>query len=114
MFVICYFSSMEQRVAACQLAVDIGGTFNGTLASFADGTFVATKVPSTPESFAEGVILGIEATSKAAGFDLGDAGDILHASTVATNALLERRGAACGLLTTRGFRDVLEIGRLRM
>jgi len=101
--------------AQCRyLAVDVGGTFTDTIASFSDGTFITTKVPSTPPSYAEGVMAGIEATAKLGGFELTKVDEILHATTVATNALLERRGSVCGLLTTRGFRDVLEIGRLRI
>ena len=85
------------------LAVDVGGTFTDFVA-WNGRQLVAGKVPSTPQDQSEGVIAG-------AG-QLGVGADrFLHGTTVATNALLERRGAATALVTTAGFSDVIEIGR---
>lgn len=89
------------------IGVDTGGTFTDLL--LWDGRRLrAHKVPSTPQDFSEGVLRGIAEI-------LGDphtgAFDVTHSATVATNALLERKGARTALITTRGFRDVLEIGR---
>ncbi|MGE0853428.1 MAG: hydantoinase/oxoprolinase family protein [Hyphomicrobiaceae bacterium] len=90
------------------VGVDIGGT--NTDLVFIDTTgqrLVTTKVPSTPANQAEGLMSGIGAL----GVDL-DAVDLLvHGTTVATNAVIERKGARCGLITTAGFRDVLELRR---
>ena len=101
-----------RRGAIC-VSVDVGGTFTDTLV-LRDGVCVVSKVASTPASFAEGVIGGIDRAMSVAGLEMSATVEIRHASTVATNALLERRGARCGLVTTYGFRDVLEIGRLRI
>ena len=99
-----------------RLGVDIGGTFTDLvlLDDRADGAPpVVRKVLSTPDDFARGVLEGVRALL-AAGPPAADVRDVVHGTTVATNALLERRGALTGLLTTAGFRDVLEIRRLRL
>lgn len=85
------------------LGVDVGGTFTDVVAW--DGSTLATaKVPSTPDDQSRGVVAG------AAAFQ-DDVARFLHGTTVATNALLERAGATCALITSPGFEDVLEIGR---
>jgi len=89
-----------------RLGVDVGGTFTD-LVALVDGELVTAKVPSTPKDQARGVMHAIEV----AGLAPGAAAGFTHGSTVATNALLERRGARTALVTTEGFRDVLEIGR---
>ena len=89
-----------------RLGVDVGGTFTD-LVALVDGRLVTAKVPSTPRNQADGVLRALEA----AGVDPGAAAGFAHGSTVATNALLERRGARTALVTTAGFRDVIEIGR---
>ncbi len=87
------------------LAVDTGGTFTDVLL-WEDGTLKALKVPSTPADPSEAVLQGIrEMLGKDNAFEL------LHGSTVATNALLERKGARVVLVTNAGFEDVIEIGR---
>jgi N-methylhydantoinase A len=85
------------------LAVDVGGTFTD-LVGWDGQQMVAGKVPSTPDDQSTGVIAGAE--QLATGPDR-----FLHGTTVATNALLERRGAITALVTTPGFTDVIEIGR---
>ena len=89
-----------------RLGVDVGGTFTD-LVALNNGEILTAKVPSTPQDQSEGVmnsvrVAGIEAASVAA---------FAHGMTVATNALLERKGARTAIVTTEGFRDVLEIAR---
>lgn len=86
------------------LGADTGGTFTD-LVLYERGTIRVHKVPSTPDDPSRAVLAGIEALGAKA-----DA-EIRHGSTVGTNALLERKGARTALITTRGFRDVIEIGR---
>ena len=91
-------------------AADVGGTFTDLVAVDAEGAVTRHKTLSTPPDFDSGVLTGLQACG---GDSLASLASLLHASTVATNAILERRGPLTGLITTEGFRDVLEIGRLR-
>ncbi|HET8593384.1 MAG TPA: hydantoinase B/oxoprolinase family protein, partial [Solirubrobacterales bacterium] len=92
------------------LGVDVGGTF--TDAVLLDGDHLHTaKVPSTPEDQSHGVISAIEEVLRRAGAGPGDVRGFTHGMTVGTNALLEERGARTALVATRGFADLLEIGR---
>jgi N-methylhydantoinase A len=88
------------------VGVDVGGTFTD-LVGIVDGELVTAKVPSVPGAEAR----GIAAALAAAGVEAGAVGVLAHGTTVATNALLERRGARTALVTTEGFRDVIEIAR---
>jgi N-methylhydantoinase A len=88
------------------VGVDVGGTFTDMVA-IVDGGLVTAKVPSVPGDESR----GIAAALGSAGVEAGAVGVLAHGTTVATNALLERRGARTALVTTEGFRDVLEIGR---
>jgi N-methylhydantoinase A len=93
---------------AWQIGVDVGGTFTDLLALDPDSaTFRVAKVPSTPEDQSVGFVTGLAALEA----DLAAMAALVHGTTVATNAVLERKGARCGLITTAGFRDVLELGR---
>jgi N-methylhydantoinase A len=94
--------------------VDIGGTFTDVALAGDDGAVAVAKVPSTPDDYARGVLDGVRHVLARTGRAPGEASAVVHGTTVATNALLERRGARTGLLTTRGFRDILEIRRLRV
>ena len=87
-----------------RVGVDVGGTFTDFVV-IADGEMRVFKVPSTPSAPEQAVVDGLHVGG------IGSAEAIVHGSTVATNALLERRGARSVLVTTEGFRDVLEIGR---
>ncbi len=90
------------------VGVDVGGTFTDLILLDADaGTVAIAKVLSTPENQAFGVLNAIACT----GVDLTLLETIIHGTTVTTNALLERKISSCGLITTAGFRDVLELGR---
>jgi N-methylhydantoinase A len=89
------------------IGVDVGGTFTDLVLMDGDGAPRVAKVPSTPENQAFGVLGAIAK----AGAALADVATVVHGTTVTTNALLERKLARVGLITTRGFRDVLELGR---
>ena len=97
-----------------RLGVDIGGTFTDVVLLARDGSVRTRKVLSTPGDYATGVVAGIRAVLADAGVDASTVSDVVHASTVASNTILERRGAAVALVTTEGFRDVLEMRRLRI
>jgi N-methylhydantoinase A len=95
-----------------RIAADIGGTFTDIACLSADGQLVTRKVPSTPEDYANAILSAMADVSEAGGALSFD--EILHASTVATNAILEGKGAHTALITTEGFRDVLELRRIRV
>ena len=95
---------------AVRVGVDVGGTFTDVVLLTPDGHLTTAKVPSTADQ-SVGVVEGIEKACETAGVDPSDVGEFVHAMTVSTNALLERDGARAALVTTEGFRDVLEIGR---
>jgi N-methylhydantoinase A len=93
-----------------RVGVDVGGTFTDVVAfDEASGALTALKVPSTPGHEERGFLAGLAALPDLA----ATAAQIVHGTTVATNALLERKGGRVAMLTTRGFRDVIEIGRSR-
>ena len=94
--------------------IDIGGTFTDVVVATEDGRLAVHKCLSTPEDYGRAGIEGLTAALAELGIDVGTPAEVVHATTVATNAILERLGAACALITTEGFRDVLEIGRLRV
>jgi N-methylhydantoinase A len=93
---------------------DIGGTFTDIVVVDESGSIITRKVLSTPEDYAQGVSEGTGRLLGESQIDGKDVRDLRHGSTVATNAILERAGAHTALLTTAGFRDVLEIGRIRL
>jgi N-methylhydantoinase A len=93
-----------------RLGVDVGGTFTD-LVALRDGRLVTAKVPSTPRDQSAAVLAAVDAAVDAGGLDVAAVSVFAHGMTVATNALLERRGGRTALVTTEGFRDVLEIGR---
>jgi N-methylhydantoinase A len=97
-----------------RIGVDIGGTFTDIVLLDDDGGLVTRKVLSTPDDYARGVVDGIVAMLSDEGVPHGDVVKVVHATTVASNAVLEGKGSACALLTTAGFRDVLEMRRLRI
>jgi len=91
-----------------RIAVDIGGTFTDLVAyDETSGELSTLKTPSTPPTFIEGVMDAL----RKAGIEPQEIVAFMHGSTIATNAIIERRGAKTGLLTTKGFRDVLGAGR---
>jgi N-methylhydantoinase A/oxoprolinase/acetone carboxylase beta subunit len=95
-----------------RIAVDIGGTFTDLqILDARRGAVVAWKTPTTPADPSEGLLTGVREAAARFGFTLSDVGLLLHGTTIATNAVLERKLADGALLTTAGFEDVLEITR---
>ena len=100
---------------AYRLGVDVGGTFTD-LFLVGDGNGdgggrYRVKTPSTPADPSEGVLAGVRRICEEAGIDVGDIRNILHGTTVATNAVLESKGARVGLITTSGFQQILHLAR---
>jgi len=94
------------------LGIDIGGTFTDIVVYDGDrGTALGHKELTTPDAPHRGVISGIRKVFEAHGIAYGDVGRVVHATTLFTNALIERKGAQTGLITTAGFRDTLELRR---
>jgi N-methylhydantoinase A len=98
---------------SARVGVDIGGTFTDIVLRLPDGTLRVSKVSSTPDDPGLAVVRGLEALLRAAGVAPATVVEVVHGTTVASNTILQKKGARVGLLTTRGFRDVLEIGRVR-
>ncbi len=102
-------------MAKTMVGIDVGGTFTDVIVCTAPdendpdrrSSMKIAKTPTTPSNQALGVLTGIEAVGKSP----GELDIIVHGTTITTNAILERKIAHCGLITTRGFRDVLELGR---
>jgi len=94
-----------------RIGIDIGGTFTDLVAITEDGRVTTHKTASTPRDYGEGIIEGIQALLSR---EPGPVTDVLHATTVGSNTVLEGKGARTALITTRGFRDILEIRDLRM
>ncbi|MGI9659467.1 MAG: hydantoinase/oxoprolinase family protein, partial [Gaiellaceae bacterium] len=104
----------DNGVRVIAVAVDVGGTFTDVVAlRTATGEGQTLKVPSTPGRLADAVIAGTLAVLGRLNAEPADVSRFVHGTTVGTNAVLERRGATVGLLTTEGFEDVLEIGRTK-
>jgi N-methylhydantoinase A len=100
-------------MSSYRIGIDVGGTFTD-IVCLESGRLTTKKLPSTPGDFSVATIEGVKrmlAEEGCKGFDIAE---LIHGTTVATNAILEKTGARVGLITTQGFRDVLEIGRIRM
>ena len=96
-----------------QIGVDIGGTFTDIVALDGAGRLSLTKVPSTPKDLLEGIAAAVTRVLTLAGARPADVERFIHGTTVATNAILEQKGAVTAVLTTEGFEDVLELGRMK-
>jgi len=95
-----------------KVGVDVGGTFTDVLLVDTDNSsFYTSKVPSTPDDSSRGVLNGIVKACEMANVKLGDIDVVTHGTTVATNAILTGRGAKVGLITTKGYGQVLQIAR---
>lgn len=105
--------SHDLRPAGWRVGADIGGTFTDVIALGPAGEVVPMKVPSTPPDYGAGVVAATTAVLASAAARPEAVIAMLHGTTVATNAILEKNGVRTAVVTTRGFRDVLEIGRLR-
>ena len=97
-----------------RIGVDIGGTFTDIVLLGMDGSIRTRKVSSTPEDYGRGIIAGITEILDEGGIAPENIDGVVHATTVATNTILEFKGARTALITTSGFRDVLEMRRLRI
>ena len=97
---------------AYRLGVDVGGTFTDLLLiNESTGETFRAKVPTTPANQAEAVLDGIARVCASAGIELSALGELMHGTTVATNAVLEGKGARVGLVTTEGYRQILQVAR---
>src|SRR5712671_2018266 len=94
--------------------VDIGGTFTDIVLLGSDGTVHTKKISSSVENYAQAIVDGLSEVFSETGLGGAVIEEIRHGTTVASNAILEHKGARVGLITTKGFRDVLEIRTLRM
>ena len=95
-----------------RIGVDIGGTFSDlVMVDAASGRYRVLKVPSTPKDYMLGIKEGLEQAFAEPGLRPNQVSIFFHGTTVATNTVIEKTGARTGLLTTAGFRDVLEVGR---
>ena len=97
-----------------EIGVDIGGTFTDVILIDPSGRVNSHKLLSTPDNFSNAMIKGIEQICARANIEPSSITKIVHGTTVVTNACIEMKGAKVGLLTTHGFRDILEIGRGRL
>ena len=101
-------------MSACYLGTDVGGTFTDLVFYTAAGKVHCFKVPSTPSRPGASILEGVDEIKSALGLDAAAWRELVHthSSTVATNALIERKGAKVGMLVSRGFRDLFELQRL--
>ena len=97
-----------------RVGVDVGGTFTDIVLLGADGTIHTKKVSSSVGNYAQAIVDGLAEVFGETGLAGKAIEEIRHGTTVASNAILEHKGARTGLITTEGFRDVLEIRTLRM
>lgn len=101
------------RERTFRVGADIGGTFTDIVVLEDDGTVHIRKTSSTPDDYSRGIVEGMLALLADIGGTPAQVTEVVHATTVATNAILEGKGARTALVTTAGFRDVIEIARLR-
>jgi len=97
-----------------RVGVDIGGTFTDIVLLGTDGLIATKKVSSTPDDFGRGIVNGIKELIAEMNIQTDALEGLFHATTVATNSILEGKGALTALITTSGFRDVLELRRIRI
>ena len=103
--------SSPERPTTLRVGVDIGGTFTDVVGLKGEETVYFAKVSSTPSDLIQGVRRGVERLLEVSGQAPAEITRFIHGTTIATNAILEQKGARVGLLATAGFEDVLEIGR---
>ena len=100
---------MNETRAPYRVGVDVGGTFTDVVLEH-DGALTTAKVLTTPNAPDDAVLAGVDDVLARAGVDPAAVGLLIHGTTLATNAIIERKGALAALVTTEGFRDVLDIG----
>jgi N-methylhydantoinase A len=104
----------DESPAAFRVGVDIGGTFTDIVFLNPDGQIYTKKIASTVDDYSRGILDGLKGLFDEVGLQGEDVAEVIHGTTVASNAVLESKGAKTGLITTAGFRDVLEFRRMRM
>ena len=104
---------MDTESPGIHIGCDIGGTFTDIVAQLADGSLHVRKLASTPDDPGNAVVQGLKELLADLGADLSGVAEVVHGTTVGSNTILQKSGARTGLITTRGFRDVLEIARIR-
>ncbi|MEC8165517.1 MAG: hydantoinase/oxoprolinase family protein, partial [Pseudomonadota bacterium] len=97
-----------------RVGVDIGGTFTDIVLMDENGGVLTKKISSSVDNYAQAIVDGLAEVFESHGLSGQDVLEVLHGTTVASNAILEHKGAKTGLIGTKGFRDVLEIRNLRM
>ena len=97
-----------------RVGIDIGGTFTDIVLMDVNGGVLTKKISSSVDNYAQAIVEGLAEVFEANGLTGQDVLEVLHGTTVASNAILEHKGAKTGLIGTKGFRDVLEIRNLRM
>lgn len=107
-------TSSVKTSSTCRVGIDIGGTFTDIVVLKRDGTLLVKKVSSTPADYGVAISQGVSSLLKEHSISPEDVEEVVHATTVATNAVLESKGAKTALVTTEGFRDVLEFRRVRV
>ena len=103
-----------QKVPKFRVGVDIGGTFTDIVFLGSEGSIATKKVPSTPDDYSRAIMAGLQEILQELNLSPTAVTGVVHATTVATNAILEGKGAKTALITTKGFRDVLEMRRIRI
>ena len=101
-------------MAKFRVGVDIGGTFTDVVFLGSDGTVLAKKIASTPDDYSRAVLDGVRDGISELDIEAEAISEVSHGFTVATNAIIEQKGAKTALITTEGFRDVLELRRNRV
>ena len=110
----CATEDLKRQMSEYSLGIDIGGTFTDLVVhDHGSGRRWGSKVLTTHADPQQGVVAGVRAILAESGLDPRGIGRVVHATTLFTNALIERKGAPTGLIVTDGFRDMLEIGRER-
>ena len=104
----------ESETDRFRVGIDIGGTFTDIIFIGEDGSTITKKVLSTPDDYSRGILTGINEIIKENNLSASLIEEVVHGSTIVTNACIELTGAKVGLITTKGFRDILELGRGRM
>ena len=100
---------MTTNSSRFRVGIDIGGTFTDLVLLDEDGNLHTKKVSSTVDAYEEAIVDGLASVFDATDVTADSVSEVLHGTTVASNAILEHKGAKAGLITTKGFRDVLEI-----
>src|SRR5215510_4326697 len=105
---------VDEMGPSVRAGVDIGGTFTDIVVLGSDGSIHTRKVSSSADDYARAIVDGLAEMFRDTGVSGAAIDEIRHGTTIASNAILENKGARVGLITTKGFRDVLEIRTLRM